>query len=69
MEVLFGNRRLQNAYEKSAEATRRWGPEVARKYVTRIEMLHAAENFQTARKIQSLRLHPLKGARSGDWAI
>ena len=69
VEVLFRSRRLQRAYEKSAEAIQEWGPDVGRRYIARVNELLAVKNFQEARKIRSMRLHPLKGSKKGDWSI
>ena len=69
MQVSFRTNRLLRNYEQSARAIREWGPEVGRKYVTRIKQLYAVKDFQEAYKIQSLRLHPLKGSNRGELSI
>ena len=48
MEVIFRTRQLRRCYEESARAIQRWGPEVARKFITRIKQLHAIADFQQA---------------------
>ena len=69
MEVIFRTKRLQRNYEQSDQAIRQWGQDVGRKYVTRIDELHAVRDFQGTFAIRSMRLHPLKGARSGEMSI
>ena len=69
MEVIFGTNRLRRNYEESARALRQWGQDAGRKYVTRINELHAVRDFREAYAIRSMRLHPLKGARSGELSI
>ena len=69
MEVVFRTISLQRNYQDSAKAIRQWGPEVARKYISRINELCAIKNFHAAYSIQSLRLHALKGARDGELSI
>ena len=69
MQVSFRTNRLLRNYEQSAKAIREWGPDVGRKYVTRINQLYAVKDFQEAYKIQSLRLHPLMGSKSGELSI
>ena len=69
MEVVFRTNQLRRSYEESARAARQWGPAVARKYITRIEQLYGARDFEEAYNIRSLRLHPLKGARRGELSI
>ena len=69
MEVSFETARLRRNYEESARAIRQWGPQVGRKYITRVKELYAIRDFGEAYKIQSLRLHPLKGAKRGELSI
>ena len=69
MEVSFRTKQLQQRYEDSSEAVRKWGQDVARKYVTRINQLYAVKDFQAAYNIRAMRLHPLKGSMRGDLAI
>ena len=69
MEVTFRTRQLRQCYEESARAIRRWGPEVARKFITRIKQLHAIANIQEAYNIRAMGLHPLKGSRKGELSI
>jgi plasmid maintenance system killer protein len=69
MEVKFGTRQLMRCYEESSRAMRRWGPDVGRKYIARINSLYAAKKFSDLYTIRSLDLHQLKGGHSGQYAI
>ena len=69
VEVSFRTARLRRSYEESARAIRQWGPDVGRKYITRVNLLYAVSDLQAAYSIRSLRLHPLKGARKGELSI
>ena len=69
MQVLFSSGALQKAYEEADRAVRRWGPEVARKYIQRVDALYAAETFDDIKTLQALRTHELEGERKGEWAI
>ncbi|MEX2599547.1 MAG: type II toxin-antitoxin system RelE/ParE family toxin [Dehalococcoidia bacterium] len=69
MEVEFSSNRLAQCYRQSDRAVRQWGEAVARKYITRIEILYAQPTFDSLRTLRSLRLHPLKGRRQGQYAI
>lgn len=69
MEVSFRTNRLQRNYEESARAIRQWGPDVGRKYITRINALYAVRNFQEVYNIRAMRLHPLKGSKRGELSI
>ena len=40
-----------------------------RRYIERLHVIHAAPTFAELRQMQSLRIHPLKGARDGEWAL
>ena len=69
MEVHFTTNRLKRCYEESKRATQEWGPEVARRYIQRVEILYAVERFEELYTIRVLRLHPLTGDRAGEHAI
>ena len=69
MEVAFRTRQLQRAFEESKNAVRLWGEAVARKYIMRVVILQSARDFREARKLASLRAHPLRGERAGQWAL
>ena len=69
MEVTFRTNQLRRNYEESAKATRQWGADVGRKYIIRINELYAVKDFQNAYNIRSMRLHPLKGSKSGELSI
>ena len=69
MEVTFRTRQLRRCYEESARAVQRWGPEVARKFITRIKQLQAIADFQQAYTVRAMRLHALKGSNKGELSI
>ena len=69
MEVIFSTNRLRRCFEESDRAARQWGEAVGRKYITRINELYAARNFQQAYRIRSMRMHPLKGSKRGEVSI
>ena len=69
MDVIFRNNQLRRCYEESARAIQRWGPEVGRMYIRRIEMLYAAKDFQDAYHRTALHLHPLRSSQRGELSI
>ena len=69
MEVTFRTRQLRRCYEESARAVQRWGPEVARKFITRIKQLQAIADFQQGYSVRAMRLHALKGSNKGELSI
>ena len=69
MEVFFRTKQLQRAYQESARAIRAWGPEVGRRYITRVNELYAVKDLHGAYNIRAMRLHPLKGSKRGELSI
>jgi plasmid maintenance system killer protein len=69
VRVTFGSPQLRERFESLNAGTRAWGPNVAKRYVMRVKLLRAAPGLQAVGEFQSLRLHPLQGARHGQWAI
>ena len=69
MEIRFRTKKLQKRYENAKEAERAFGVQVARKYIQRVGILKSARYFDDLYKIPSLKFHPLKGNREGQYAI
>jgi len=69
VEVKFGNTRLKRCYETQKEAVRAWGVKIARRYVDRVNRLHAAASAQDLMGFPELRLHRLKRDRQGEWSM
>lgn len=69
MRVEFATDELLQCFQSYSAATRRWGPDVGRKYILRVNLLLAARTLQDLSAPRSLHLHPLKGARMGQYAI
>ena len=69
MEVQFKTQRLRKHYQDSDTAFRRWGSDVARRYIARISQLYAMKGLTEADSIISLRPHPLNGSRKGELSI
>ena len=69
MEVQFKTRNLRKQYQDSDAAIRRWGSDVARRYIARISQLYAMNELTEADSIISLRPHPLNGSRKGELSI
>lgn len=69
MEVRYGTRLLQRCAESLSEATRRWGPKVGAKYQQRLAIIESASSMEDVAAVRSLRMHPLRGDRSGTFAL
>ncbi len=69
MEVSFRTRKLQKCFEQSVEAKKRWGTDVARKYIKAIIFIQITREFSHLYKARTWRLHPLEGKRKGRYAM
>jgi plasmid maintenance system killer protein len=69
MDVRFATNQLRRQYERESLATRRYGKQVGRRYVQRVNALYDATEWAAIRSIQSFRAHPLTQNRAGQWAL
>ena len=69
MELDFSSNRLTDASNSISEASRLFGVPIGRKYIQRLAILRAVEKFSQLYGFQALRHHPLKGNRTGRYAI
>ena len=69
MEVTFRTRKLEKAYTEYKRAEKTYGPEIARKYIQRINIIKQVKDIGELMSLQGLRCHPLKGKRQGQHAI
>lgn len=69
MEVRFATRALARCYEKHKDAVRKWGKDVAVKYIQRVNTLHSATSAEDLYRLPALHFHALTGNREGQFAI
>jgi toxin HigB-1 len=69
VQVEFKTDHLRKCYEKSKNATKAWGEKVARRYIERVNILKGAKTADDLYKIPPLHFHPLKGNKSGLYAM
>ena len=69
MEIRFRTHSLRKQYEFSNEAFKAYGEQVGRKYIQRINIIKKSKDVDELKSIRSLRCHPLKGNRKGEWSI
>lgn len=69
MDIAFRTNRLQKAYDDDAVAIRRWGPEVGKRYIDRVDRIYAMPNFDGVQAIHAWNTHELTGNYAGLWAI
>jgi proteic killer suppression protein len=50
-------------------AIQEFGPDVAKRYIQRINIIKHTKNIDELKKLPGLRCHPLKGNRAGQWAV
>jgi plasmid maintenance system killer protein len=67
--VRFRTRKLRRWYEDSRMAMRRLGPVLARRYIGRIDAIHACESADDLYSISPFDFHPLKGNRAGQYSL
>ncbi|MBI2165472.1 MAG: type II toxin-antitoxin system RelE/ParE family toxin [Chloroflexi bacterium] len=67
--VDFTTSRLAAASLNLSEATQLFGVPIGRKYIQRVAVLQAVEKFAHLYGHRALRLHPLRGDRTGQYAI
>jgi proteic killer suppression protein len=69
MDIEFSSNRLFNASVSLSESSRIFGISIGRKYIQRLAILRATDKFSQLYGHQALGIHPLKGNRSGQYAI
>ena len=69
MELDFSSNRLTDASSSISEASRLFGVPIGRKYIQRLAIIRAVEKFSQLYGFQALKLHPLKGNRTGQYSM
>ena len=69
MYIEFSSHRLEAASLSLYEASRFFGVPIGRKYIQRLAVLRATDKFSELYGHRALRLHPLKGNRTGQYSI
>jgi proteic killer suppression protein len=69
VDIEFAEARLLRASRSLSEATRHFGVPVGRKYIQRLAIIRAVDEFSQLFGLRALRLHPLLGNRAGQYAV
>jgi len=69
LEIRFKTKKLEKQYIYSKEAIKAYGERVARRYISRINILQSAKSFDDLYSTPTLKFHPLAGDRKGEYAI
>ncbi len=67
--IEFKTNKLKKCFEDSKMGQRTLGPEVARKYIQRIQLIQQTHDIDELVSLPGLRCHPLAGDREGQHAI
>ncbi|MHB8840749.1 MAG: type II toxin-antitoxin system RelE/ParE family toxin [Candidatus Aquicultor sp.] len=68
-DIEFKTKKLERCYLVSQYGQRVLGPDIARKYIERINILRSIESLDDLNAFPQLRFHSLKGDREGQYAI
>jgi proteic killer suppression protein len=69
VEVTFRTRKLEREYRESDKAIRAYGPQIGRKYISRVNTVKQTKDIDELMSLPALRCHPLKENRAGQYAI
>lgn len=69
MEIRFRTKKLEKQYLNAREAEKAYGKQVAKRYIMRINIIKSTKCFDDLYAVPSLKFHPLKGDRDGEYAI
>lgn len=69
LEIDFRTNKLEKCYKNSRQASKEFGAQIGRKYIQRINLIKAAKDLDEVMKLPSLRCHPLKNDRKGQYAV
>jgi proteic killer suppression protein len=69
VDIEFLTSRLAAAGLSVSEATRLFGVPIGRKYIQRLTIIRAVDEFNQFYGHRALRLHPLRGDRVGQYAM
>lgn len=69
MEIEFNTRHLERCYDDFREASREWGPTVARRFINRIDRIRSIDSFRNLYDDRPMRIHALHGQQAGKLAI
>jgi len=69
VQIEFSTNRLRHASTNFSEASRLFGIPISRKYIQRLAIIRATDKFAELFGHRALRLHPLKGDRTGQYAL
>jgi proteic killer suppression protein len=69
VDIRFRTKGLCKCFDRHQEAVRQFGDVVARRYIQRVGILAQCKSAADLGAFPSLRFHPLKGDRAGQYSI
>ncbi|VTR62450.1 killer suppression protein HigA [Actinobacillus pleuropneumoniae] len=69
MDIYFKDRKLEKAMNNERDCIKMWGADNARKIMTRMAELKAADNLSIIPHVPPARLHLLTGNRAGQFSV
>jgi plasmid maintenance system killer protein len=68
MEIAYGSNKIKKKLSSSSEIKKAYGT-MAKKVQVRIDEIEASPNLAILMQLPAANCHPLKGNRSGEWAV
>ena len=69
MEVEFRTNSMKSCYDDPRRAVRTWGKQIGERYVRVVSLVMAVRDLQDLYDVPSIRFHPLKGDRKGEYSL
>lgn len=69
MEVGFRTKKLEKWFVRSQASIKDLGPQLAKRYITRINLIKGVRDLSELTALPGLQCHRLRQNRSGQWAI
>lgn len=68
MDIYYGNNKLKKQLSSASEIKKAFGAN-AKRVIARMDDIAASPNLAVLMKIPAANCHPLKGNRTGEWAL
>lgn len=69
MDIIFKSTKLEKQCRSKMSATKKWGPDVGKNVLKRLEDICDSDNLGVLMKVPQAGCHPLKGNRDGQWGV
>ena len=69
MEVEFRTKSMKSRYDDPRKAVQKWGQQIGARYIRVVSLIMAVQEFRDLYDSSSIKLHPLKGNRKGEYSL